>query len=142
MPLRDANARWNGHLKDGTGEMSFGSGAYNGAYSFGSRFEEESGTNPEELIAAAHAGCFSMALAGNLGKAGYDPESVQTTAKVHLDKQESGFAITAIDLITEAVVPDIEDEEFQRLADETRTGCPVSQALKAVQINVEAKLTT
>ena len=84
MPIRTANAAWSGSLKEGNGTMRLGSGAYEGSYSFGSRFTEESGTNPEELIAAAHAGCFSMALTAGLGKAGYSPQSVKTSAKAHL----------------------------------------------------------
>src|SRR2546423_15674073 len=105
MPVRSADAQWEGSLQDGKGQMRFGSGAFEGAYSFASRFEDGSGTNPEELIAAAHAGCFSMALSGALGRAGHPPERVSTTANVHLEGQEAGFRITRIDLVTEAGVP-------------------------------------
>src|SRR3712207_8780709 len=98
MAIRTAKAQWDGNLQQGRGNMSFGSGAWNGQYSFGSRFEEGAGTNPEELIGAAHAGCFSMAFAAGLGRAGFTPERVATPAKVHLEKQEAGFAITRIEI--------------------------------------------
>src|SRR2546421_6794869 len=102
MPVRNAEARWEGDLPSGKGSMRFGGGAFEGQYSFASRFEEGQGTNPEELIAAAHAGCFSMALSGALGRAGHDPTRVSTTAKVHLEKGDAGFRIPRIDLVTEA----------------------------------------
>jgi osmotically inducible protein OsmC len=140
MPVRTSDAEWTGTLKEGAGTMRFGGGAFEGQYNFGSRFEEGEGTNPEELIAAAHAGCYSMALSGDLGKAGHTPTSVRTTARVHVDKQESGFAITRIELVTEADVPGIETEEFQKIAEGTRTGCPVSKALAAVPIELTATL--
>src|SRR5437773_8951953 len=108
MPARTANARWEGGLKDGKGSMRLGGGAFEGQYSFATRFENGTGTNPEELIAAAHAGCFSMALSAGLGKAGITPDSIQTTAKVNLEKQGEGFTITRIDLVCEAKIPDIE----------------------------------
>ena len=118
------------------------SGSYEGPYSFQSRFEEGDGTNPEELIAAAHAGCFSMALSGELGRAGHNAETVETEATVHLEKVEQGFAIKKIVLRTRASVPGIEDSEFQQLAEAAKKGCPVSQALAAVdEIEVEAELT-
>jgi osmotically inducible protein OsmC len=118
------------------------SGAYEGPYSFQSRFEEGDGTNPEELIAAAHAGCFSMALSGELGRAGHNAETVETEAIVHLDKVDGGFAIKKIELRTQATVPGIEDSEFQELAEAAKRGCPVSQALAAVeQIELDARLT-
>lgn len=121
--------------------MKMVSGAYEGEYSFSSRFEEGEGTNPEELIAAAHAGCFSMALAGELGRAGYNPRQVQTTAKVHLTKGDSGFRITRIHLETEAEVPGIDDDAFQKAAEGAKKGCPVSQALAAVdEITMDARL--
>ena len=112
MPVRSADAQWEGALQDGKGQMRFGSGAFEGQYSFSSRFEEGTGTNPEELIAAAHAGCFSMALSGALGRAGHDPERVSTTAKVHLEKTDAGFRIPRIELVTEAVVPGMDDAAF------------------------------
>jgi osmotically inducible protein OsmC len=141
MPKRTANARWDGTLTEGDGTMRMASGAYEGAYSFQSRFQEGDGTNPEELIAAAHAGCFSMALSGELGRAGHDPESVETEAIVHLDKEDEGFAIKRIELRTRARVPGISEEEFRELADAAKKGCPVSRALAAVEsIEVEAEL--
>jgi lipoyl-dependent peroxiredoxin len=140
MAVRTAKAQWDGNLQQGRGRMSFGSGAFDGAYSFASRFAEEKGTNPEELIAAAHAGCFSMALAAGLGKGGFTPESVRTTAKVHLEKQEAGFAISRIELETEARVPGIDAAKFQQFAEDAKKGCPVSKALAGTQISLNAKL--
>ena len=125
---------------EGTGHMRLGSGAFDGAYDFRSRFGEGAGTNPEELIGAAHAGCFSMALSGILTRAGHPPESVRTTAKVHLEKQGEGFAITRIDLDTEAVVPGLDDAAFQGHANAAKSGCPVSKALAGVQIGLTARL--
>jgi lipoyl-dependent peroxiredoxin len=141
MPKRKAQARWEGSLQDGNGTMRMATGAYEGPYSFQSRFEEGDGTNPEELIAAAHAGCFSMALSGELGRAGHSAESVETTATVHLDKLDDGFGITRIELDTQARVPGVSDDEFQQLADAAKKGCPVSQALAAVEsIELRASL--
>jgi osmotically inducible protein OsmC len=143
MPTRTANARWNGSLQEGAGTMRMASGAYEGPYSFQSRFEEGDGTNPEELIAAAHAGCFSMALSGELGRSGHEVESVETEARVHLEKVEGGFAIKRIELLTRASVPGIDDDEFQKHAQAAKEGCPVSQALAAVEsIEVDAELVT
>src|ERR687887_1949683 len=113
MPTRQAQARWDGSLQEGEGTMRMATGSYEGPYSFQSRFEEGDGTNPEELIAAAHAGCFSMALSGELGRAGHEPESVETTATVHIEKADPGFKITRIELDTEARVPGMEDADFQ-----------------------------
>jgi osmotically inducible protein OsmC len=141
MPTRTANARWNGSLQEGAGTMRMASGAYEGPYSFQSRFEEGDGTNPEELIAAAHAGCFSMALSGELGRSGHEVEGVETEARVHLDKVEGGFAIKRIELRTRASVPGIDDDEFQKHAEAAKKGCPVSQALAAVEsIELDAQL--
>ena len=140
MPVRNASARWEGSLKDGGGTMKMQSGAYEGKYSFGSRFEQDPGTNPEELIAAAHAGCFSMALTAGLGKEGFNPESVSTSARCHLEKGDAGFSITKIDLSTEAVVPGIDDETFQQHAKGAKENCPVSKALAGVEISLDAKL--
>ena len=133
MPKRKADARWDGSLQDGNGTMRLATRSFEGPYSFQSRFEEGDGTNPEELIAGAHAGCFSMALSGELGRAGHDAETVETTATVHVEKVPDGFAITRIELDTRARVPGIEDDEFQRLAEAAKKGCPVSQALAAVK---------
>ena len=140
MPVRTADAEWRGKLRDGKGTMKFGSGAFSGDYSFGSRFESGKGTNPEELIAAAHAGCFSMALSAMLGDAGHNPKSVRTTAKVHIDKVGSGFGITKIELDTVAEVPGMTAVAFKEVAEKAKTGCPVSQALKAVDIRLSARL--
>ena len=140
MPVRNADATWNGGLKDGQGSVKLGSGAFEGKYSFGSRFENGTGTNPEELIAAAHAGCFSMALAAGLGKAGFNPQQVHTTAAVSIDKVGEGFKITKIKLQSQAKVPGIDPQKFQEIATATKSGCPVSQALSATPIELEAKL--
>jgi lipoyl-dependent peroxiredoxin len=140
MPVRTAEAEWNGDLPSGKGNMEFGGGAFSGQFSFGSRFEEGEGTNPEELIAAAHAGCFSMQLSGLLGRAGHVPDSVHTTAKVHVDKDDGGFSITRSELETEASVPGLSDEEFQSVAAEAKETCPVSRALGAIEISLDARL--
>ena len=140
MPTRSSSAQWSGNLARGDGTMSLGSGAFEGRYSFASRFEEGDGTNPEELIAAAHAGCFSMALANVLSQAGHEPGSVQTTAEVHLDKDNGGFSITRSDLTTEVKADGLDDEEFQQHADEAKRTCPVSRALGAIEVSLEAKL--
>lgn len=140
MAVRKAEAVWRGALQDGKGTMKLGSGAFEGQYSFSSRFEEGTGTNPEELIGAAHAGCFSMALSGQLGRAGFTPNSIQTTARVHLNKVDGGFKITRIHLETEADVPGIEPGVFQENAEAAKAGCPVSQALAGVEITLDAKL--
>ena len=141
MPERTANARWNGSLQDGNGTMRMASGAYEGPYSFESRFEEGEGTNPEELIAAAHAGCFSMALSGELGRAGHEVDSVETEATVHLEKVEQGFAIKRIELKTRVSAPNLDDAALQEATQAAKVGCPVSQALAAVEeIDAEAVL--
>ncbi len=140
MPTRNAHAVWEGELKGGKGTMKLGSGAYEGAYSFESRFEEGTGTNPEELIGAAHAGCFSMAFSGALGKAGFSPKRVSTDAKVHLEKVGEGFSITKVVLNMEAKVPDIDEGKFNELAEGAKNNCPVSRALGGVTIELKAKL--
>ena len=141
MPKRIASARWDGNLQEGNGTMRMKSGAYEGPYSFQSRFQEADGTNPEELIAAAHAGCFSMALSGDLGRAGYEPASVETTATVHLELEDTGPRIARIVLDTHATVSGISDDEFQQIAAGTKDNCPVSKALAAVEtIEVNAEL--
>ena len=140
MPTRKATAKWDGTLTEGNGTMRMASGSYEGPYTFQSRFEEGEGTNPEELIAAAHAGCFSMALSHQLAQAGHPPKRVHTTAKVQFEKQTEGFAITRIELRTEAQVPGIDNAAFQKAAQGAKEGCPVSKALKATPITLEAKL--
>ena len=140
MPARSASAVWEGSLQEGKGKMKLGSGAFEGQYSFASRFEEGKGTNPEELIGAAHAGCFSMALSAGLGRAGYTPKRVETQAKVHLGKTDAGFKITKIELETEAEVPGIDEKTFQEQAETAKKNCPVSQALGGVEIQLNAKL--
>jgi osmotically inducible protein OsmC len=140
MAIRTAKAEWNGNITEGKGTMALGSGAFKGQYSFQSRFEEAAGTNPEELIAAAHAGCFSMALSGQLTRAGFPPQRIATTANVQLLKQDAGFAITEIQLDTEATVPGIDNAKFQELAGNAKSGCPVSKALSAVPIKLNARL--
>jgi osmotically inducible protein OsmC len=140
MAVRSAEAEWKGALREGAGKMKLGSGAYEGSYSFASRFEEGKGTNPEELIAAAHAGCFSMALSAGLTKAGHPPTRVHTTARVHLEKVGEGFGITRIELTTEAQVPGIDNKAFQEQAEGAKKGCPVSKALAGAQISLTATL--
>jgi osmotically inducible protein OsmC len=120
--------------------MSFGNGAYDGEFSFGSRFESGVGTNPEELIAAAHAGCFSMQLSGLLTRDGHPPRRIATVAKVRLDVGQGGGDITSIDLETEGEVPGIDAATFTRTAEEAKEICPVSKALKAVKMSVKATL--
>lgn len=140
MAIRKASAVWEGSLREGKGTMRLGSGAFEGAYSFSTRFEEEPGTNPEELIGAAHAGCFSMAFSANLGRAGYTPDYVRTTADVHLEKVDGGFKITRIVLHMEARVPGLDEKTFLEQAEAAKSGCPVSQALAAVPIELDARL--
>jgi osmotically inducible protein OsmC len=140
MPVRSAKAQWEGNLPEGRGTIAFGSGAFEGQYSFSSRFEEGKGTNPEELIAAAHAGCFSMAFSNQLAKAGFTPKRVSTTANVHLVKGEAGFSIPLIELLTEGAVPGIDDAKFQELADAAKKGCPVSKVLAGAEIKLKATL--
>ena len=141
MATRTGTAVWEGTLKSGKGNMKLGSGAYEGPYSFQSRFESGSGTNPEELIGAAEAGCFSMALSLGLEKAGFPPKRIATTATVKLEQSGGAFRITTIDLETEADVPGIDDAKFQEQAEQTKKNCPVSVALGGTQINLKATLT-
>ena len=139
--IRKASAAWNGGLTDGNGTISTNSGVLRDTpYSFSTRFENGAGTNPEELIGAAHAACYSMALAAGLGGAGFSPESVQTSARVTIEKKEAGFRITLIELDCEARVPGIDEKSFQEHAEATKTGCPVSQALAATEVKLSAKL--
>ncbi len=140
MPTRKAHAVWNGTLKQGHGEMAVESGSYQGVYSFGTRFGDEKGTNPEELIGAAHSGCFSMAFAGLLEESGFQPQRIETEAAVSVEKSGDGFSITTIHLSTKARVPGIDDARFKELADQAKAGCPVSRALTGVSISLEAEL--
>jgi lipoyl-dependent peroxiredoxin len=141
MPTRTADAEWQGDLRQGKGTMRVGSGAFQGSYSFKSRMGDETvGTNPEELIGAAHAGCYSMALSNALASAGFVPTRVHTVARVHFNQVPGGFAITPIDLETEAVVPGIDEETFQKLAKDAKENCPVSKALAATPITLKATL--
>ena len=140
MKIRSAKAEWNGNLQAGEGRMSLGSGAYEGSYSFESRFEEGAGTNPEELIGAAHAGCFSMALAHGLTSAGHNPRRISTTAKVHIEKSEGAFVISQIELETEGEVPGVDETTFKKHAETAKHGCPVSRALAGTKISLSARL--
>jgi osmotically inducible protein OsmC len=141
MPTRIAEAEWKGNLAEGSGRLKVGSGAFDGPYSFKSRFEEgESATNPEELIGAAHAGCFTMALTAQLSRARLTPTRIHTAAKVKLEKVGESFAITRIDLETEADVPGIDDATFQKYALDAKQNCPVSKALAATEIHLTARL--
>jgi osmotically inducible protein OsmC len=141
MPIRTGSGVWEGDLKSGKGTVKFGNGAFEAPYSFTSRFEDGRGTNPEELIATAHAGCFSMAFANVMSQGGHVPTRVSTTAKLHFDKVEAGFRITKVELNTEASVPGISDSDFQDQAEKAKKGCPVSNALNPmIEITVNAKL--
>jgi osmotically inducible protein OsmC len=137
---REASAVWRGDLKGGSGTISVKSGALkDAAYSFGTRFENAAGTNPEELIGAAHAGCFSMALSGQLGNAGLKPESIETTATVTMEKTEAGFTVTEVHLDTNARVPGASQEAFDKAANAAKAGCPISRLLNA-KITLTARL--
>ena len=141
MPIRTASAHWEGNLTEGSGTVKTGKGGYQGNYSFKSRFEEGEGTNPEELVGAAHAGCFSMKFSGDLASAGFTPNSVETTAKVHLDKTEGGFGVTRIELDTVGDVPGIDPDTFQKIAEGAKENCPISRLLSpGAQITLTAKL--
>jgi osmotically inducible protein OsmC len=139
MPVRTAKAEWKGDLRSGKGTLRSETGAVQGQYSFSSRFEEGTGTNPEELIAAAHAGCFSMAFANLLAQAGHAPDSVRTSASVHLEKGEAGFGITRVVLTCRVTVGGIDEAAFLDIAEKAKNGCPVSRAL-AVRIELDAAL--
>lgn len=142
MPTRTADAEWQGDLRQGKGTMRVGSRAFEVSYSFKSRMGDETvGTNPEELLGAAHAGCYSMALSNALASAGFTPTSVYTSARVHFNQVPGGFAINPIDLETDAVVPGIDEETFQKIAKDAKENCPVSKALAATSINLKATLT-
>ncbi len=141
MPTHKAEAEWKGNLAQGSGRLKVGSGAFDGPYSFKSRFEEgQSATNPEELIGAAHAGCFTMALTAQLSRAGLTPTRIHTTARVNLAKVGEAFAITRIDLETEADIPGLDAAAFQKYAQDAKQNCPVSKALAGTEIHLTAKL--
>ncbi len=140
MPRRKAHARWEGSLKEGKGQVDFGNGTFKAAYSFTSRFEDGTGTNPEELLGAAHAGCFAMALSLILGKAGFRPDYVDATAHVTVSPQDGGFRITRSHLVCEAKVSGIDSAAFMQHAHAAKAGCPVSQALAGTEITLDAKL--
>lgn len=140
MAKRHATAAWQGTLKDGTGSVALGSGAFQGQYSFQSRFESGQGTNPEELIGGAHAACFSMALAHGLEQAGFQPKTIETTADVSIEQVGEGFKITTISLATEGTVPDIDEKTFLEHAEKAKKTCPVSQALAGAEIHLKANL--
>ncbi|GID29079.1 OsmC family protein [Paractinoplanes brasiliensis] len=141
MPIRSASARWQGNLTEGSGTIKTGKGGIQGNYSFKSRFEEGEGTNPEELIGAAHAGCFSMAFSKALSDAGFTPTSVETVAKVHMDKTDAGFSVTRIDLETVGDVPGVDEGTFQKIAEDAKANCPISRLLSpGAEISLSAKL--
>ena len=140
MPTKKANAVWKGDLKSGSGVMSLGSGSFEGKYTFATRFEDADGTNPEELIGAAHAGCYSMAFSNELAKAGFDPESVETDAEVTLEMIDGVPTISTIKLIVDAHIPGIEEGQFNEIAEGAKNNCPVSRALASVN-NIELEAT-
>jgi len=141
MPTRKAEAEWEGTLAEGRGKLKVGSGAFEGPYSFKSRFEEgQSATNPEELLGAAHAGCFTMALTAALSRAGIKPKRIHTEARVRLEKIGEAFSITQIELETEAEIPDIDDAQFQQYAQGAKENCPLSKALASTPLSMTAKL--
>ena len=141
MPIRRAEAEWKGNLAEGHGRLKVQSGAFEGPYSFKSRFEEgESATNPEELVGAAHAGCFTMALTAQLSRAQIKPSRIHTEARVKFEKVGEGFAITQIELVTEAEIPGIDDASFQKYARDAKESCPLSKALAGTEILLDAKL--
>jgi len=140
MPTRTAQAHWQGAVKEGAGQIEVPQADFSKKLSFASRFEDGSGTNPEELLGAAHAGCYSMALSLMLGEAGYTPEQIQTRADVTIEAQNGGFAITKIKLDASAKIPGIDEATFQEKAQAAKEGCPVSKALAGVSIELDAKL--
>ena len=140
MPQRSADATWRDGLKDGSGELSLESGSFEGTYSFVSRFEDGDGTNPEELVAGSHAGCYSMALSAGLEKEGYDPKRVTTTATVNLNTEGEGPEIDTIHLESEAEVPDIDEDTFLEIANDAKENCPISRLLAGADIALDIKL--
>ena len=142
MATRTGHARWEGSLKEGKGQVDFGNGAFKGPYSFTSRFENGKGTNPEELLGAAHAGCFAMAQSLILGNAGLKPDFVDATAHVTILPHDGGFKITKSHLVCEARVPGTDRTAFMKHAEAAKAGCPVSQALAGTEITLDARLVT
>jgi len=142
MPTRKASAIWNGTLQQGNGNMKTPTGTVDQPFSFSSRFENGQGSNPEELLASAHAGCFSMALSLAISEAGYEPKSIETEDTIHLEKDDSGFSITKIETHTKANIPGIDNDTFQKHAQETQQNCPVSKALKSVNLELNAELSS
>jgi osmotically inducible protein OsmC len=143
MATRNGSAQWRGDLQGGSGELEVGDGVFKGAYSFSSRFEEGDGTNPEELIAGAHAACYAMAFSDVLASNGHTPDQVDATAKIHLRNIDGAPTIASIQLEVDGKVPGIDDDEFQRLAEEAKRDCPVSRALASVpEIEVAARLSS
>ena len=142
MPVRNSKAIWTGKLEHGEGKIELGSGTYEEGYSFASRFERGPGTNPEELVAAAHAGCFSMALALELEQAGFDPEMIDADCNVGIEKAKIGFKIAKIELRTKARVPGLDQKTFLKHAKDAKENCPLSQALRSVKIELQAELDT
>jgi osmotically inducible protein OsmC len=140
MATRKARASWEGSLREGAGKISLESGVCESPYSFGSRFESGRGTNPEELLAAAHAGCFAMALSLALGKAGFAPERIDAEARVTIEPADGGFAIRSSRITCEARVPGIDEATFAKHAEATKLGCPVSKALGSIEITLDARL--
>ncbi|MFW5701364.1 MAG: OsmC family protein [Bacteroidota bacterium] len=140
MPVRNANAVWEGDLPSGKGTMQLGSGSFTGNYDFSSRFEEGKGTNPEELLGAAHAGCFSMALAHGLAQNDFDPKRIETKALVTIAKAGDGFTISEVHLNCKAQVEGATEDEFMKYAEDAKKNCPVSKALAGVEIKLSAKL--
>ena len=138
MPVRKAEAVWTGDLSSGKGTMKMAN--WEGPFSFASRFEDGSGTNPEELLAAAHAGCFSMAFSKGLADAGHAPERVETTARVHLEKSDAGFSISKVELRTDADVPGIDEDTFRETAEAAKKNCPVSKLFQGAEITLNATL--
>ncbi len=140
MPVRKAEATWEGSLREGKGTMKPASAAWEGPFTFSTRFEDKPGTNPEELIGAAHAGCFSMAFSGDLGRAGFTPVRIHTVANVHLEATDAGQRVTRIHLEMEATIPDINEDKFQEIAERAKKGCPISNLLTGAEITLDAKL--
>jgi len=140
MTIRNAEATWLGSFREGKGVMKLGSGAFEGAYSYTTRFEEEPGTNPEELLGAAHAGCFSMSLSARLSNNGFPTTQIHTTAKVHFGRVDGKARIIKIELNNETEATGISPEKFQELAEDAKVNCPVSLALVGVEITLDARL--